>query len=227
LRSLEATTMMNGDGFGLGWYGTPREPGIFREVRPAWSDDNLQNLSRHIRSHLFFAHVRAATATPVMRPNCHPFSYDRWMFMHNGYIGDWHRLRRRVEALIPDEYYASRAGTTDSEAIFLAMMAAGVEDDPIGAAATVLGKLKAMMSGNEPSRMLRFTAALSDGQNIYAFRYAVKDSANTLYYRSNSDGTVLASEPLDDDRARWTAVAENSVVIAKASEPISIRPFNP
>ena len=63
IRALESTAATNGDGFGLGWYGEHPEPGLYREVRPAWSDENLRYLCRHIRSHLFFAHVRAATAT--------------------------------------------------------------------------------------------------------------------------------------------------------------------
>ena len=53
----------------LGWYGDREEPGLYREVRPAWSDENLKHLCRHISSPLFFAHVRAATGTPVTRPN--------------------------------------------------------------------------------------------------------------------------------------------------------------
>ena len=117
----------NGDGFGLGWYGEHPEPGLYREVRPAWSDENLRYLCRHLRSHLFFAHVRAATGTPITRPNCHPFACGTWMFMHNGFVGNWSRLRRSVEALIPDKFYPARIGTTDSEAIFLAIMGAGIE----------------------------------------------------------------------------------------------------
>ena len=124
---------INGDGFGLGWYGVHEDPGIYREVRPAWSDENMRHLCRHIRSHLFFAHVRASTGTPSTRPNCHPFSHGRWMFMHNGQIGDWSRIRRRVEGMIPDAFYASRIGTTDSEAVFLAILGAGADDDPIAA----------------------------------------------------------------------------------------------
>ncbi len=46
--------------------------------------------------------------------------------MHNGYLGDWARLRRPIEALIPDELYPSRSGTTDSEAMFLAVLGAGL-----------------------------------------------------------------------------------------------------
>ena len=123
IRSLEAAGPTNGDGFGLGWYDQhDAEPGLYREVRPAWSDENLRHLCRHIRSHLFFAHVRASTGTPTTRPNCHPFAYGRYLFMHNGQIGDWSLIRRRVEALIPDTLYKARIGTTDSEAVFLAIL---------------------------------------------------------------------------------------------------------
>src|SRR6266705_5413551 len=127
MRALEATASTNGDGFGLGWYGEHDEPGLYHEVRPAWSDENLRHLCRHIRSHLFFAHVRASTGTPTTRPNCHPFAHGRWMFMHNGLIGDWSLIRRKVEGLIPDALYQSRVGTTDSEAVFLAILGAGAE----------------------------------------------------------------------------------------------------
>jgi glutamine amidotransferase len=57
--------------------------------------------------------------------------------MHNGSIGGWSRLRRQVEALIPDELYAARIGTTDSEAIFLAIMGAGIEN-PVAATQRIL-----------------------------------------------------------------------------------------
>ena len=125
IKALESTVSTNGDGFGLGWYGEYSDPGLYREVRPAWSDENLRYLCRHIRSHLFFAHIRAATGTSITRPNCHPFVCKNWLFMHNGFIGDWSRLRRPIENMIPDEIYPSRLGTTDSEAVFLAIMGAG------------------------------------------------------------------------------------------------------
>jgi len=86
LSALQATSGTNGDGFGLGWYGAHPEPGLYRETRPAWSDENLRYLCRHLQSHLFFAHVRAATGTAVTRQNCHPFACGRWMFMHNGFV---------------------------------------------------------------------------------------------------------------------------------------------
>ena len=225
LNALEATASVNGDGFGLGWYGEYEEPGLYHEVRPAWADQNLRHLCRHIRSHLFFAHARAATGTPVAHANCHPFAYERWMFMHNGFIGNWGRFRRAVEDLISDDLYPARTGTTDSEAIFLAILGAGAAGDPVAAAKQIMVRLKSIPGGDEGNQ-LRFTAALTDGRTIYAFRYAVNDGANTLYYRSNRDGTVIASEPLDADRD-WTSVPENHVLIAEPESAPGIFPFSP
>jgi glutamine amidotransferase len=222
LRALESTASTNGDGFGMGWYGEHPEPGLYREVRPAWSDENLRYLCRHIKSHLYFAHVRASTGTPITRPNCHPFACGRWLFMHNGLIGNWSRLRRKVEALIPDELYGSRIGTTDSEAVFLAILGAGAEKDPVGATERTLAKLTAMLGPNEP---LRFTAALSNGRDLYAFRYAANDNANTLYYREADDSVVIVSEPLDTERANWKPVPPGSVIAAAAGKPVTLAPL--
>ena len=231
IQALESTASTNGDGFGLGWYGDHPEPGRYREVQPAWSDDNLRYLCRHLRSHLFFAHVRAATGTPITRPNCHPFACGHWLFMHNGYVGDWARLRRPVEALIPDELYPSRNGTTDSEALFLAILGAGLmggstssgqRRDPIVATVKTLSAVTDLLGGNDGGQPFRFTAALSDGRDLYAFRYATNDAANTLYYRQSDDGVVVASEPVDRKHAEWIAVPDNSVLIARKDETVAV-----
>lgn len=225
IHALEGTTSTNGDGFGLGWYGEHPEPGLYREVRPAWSDDNLRYLCRHIRSGLFFAHVRATTGSAVTRPNCHPFACGQFMFMHNGVIGDWARIRRAVESMIPDALYASRVGTTDSEAVFLAIMGAGGRTDPIGATERVLAQLTAIVSKEGHSEPLRFTSALSDGKNLYAFRYSANDKANTLYFRAADDNVVVVSEPLDKDRAVWSPVPTNHVLVARAGAKVELRPM--
>ena len=224
IQALESTASVNGDGFGLGWYGIHPDPGLYREVRPAWSDENLRYLCRHLHSHLFFAHVRAATGTPITRPNCHPFTCGRWLFMHNGSIGGWSRLRRQVEALIPDELYPARIGTTDSEAIFLAIMGAGIEN-AVTATETILARLTDFVNQNDDGDRLRFTAALSNGRDLYAFRYAVNDRANTLYYRESEQNIVIVSEPLDRDHRNWVSVPENRVLVANAGERARVLPL--
>jgi glutamine amidotransferase len=224
LMAQESSGSTNGDGFGLGWYGAHPEPGLYRETRPAWSDENLRYLCRHLQSHLFFAHVRAATGTAVTRQNCHPFACGRWLFMHNGFIGSWNRLRRKVENMIPDALYPSRLGTTDSEAVFLAMMAAGLDHDPLGAAQRVLRALSALVNEEGHRDHLRFTAALANGRDLFAFRFAENDTANTLYFRRNGDELIVASEPFDKE-AGWNEVPPNHVLVAPASGSMEIVPF--
>src|SRR5438105_12011040 len=227
VRALESTASTNGDGFGLGWYGEHEEPGLYREVRPAWSDENLRHLCRHIRSHLFFAHVRASTGTATTRPNCHPFAHGRWMFMHNGQLGDWSLIRRQVEALIPDAFYPSRIGTTDSEALFLAILGAGAEQDPIGATTRTLGAVMAIVRASGTAEPVRFTAALSDGHALYAFRYCSNDTANTLYYRQAGADVVIVSEPLDREHAGWKAGPPGHLIVVQNGKPVIPQPLPP
>ncbi len=226
IRALESTAGTNGDGFGLGWYGEHPEPGLYRETRPAWSDENLRYLCRHLRSHLFFAHVRAATGTAVTRQNCHPFACGRWMFMHNGFVGSWNRLRRKVEQLIPDVFYPSRTGTTNSEAVFLAMMGAGLDHDPFGATQLVLSSLCGLVNEDDKRERMRFTSAVSNGRDLYAFRFAENDNTNSLYFRETGNQLIVVSEPFDKE-PDWIEVPPNHALIALASRPAEIVPFVP
>ena len=49
-RASEAKTAINGDGFGLAWYGERKTPGLYRDILPAWADTNLRSLASQIRS---------------------------------------------------------------------------------------------------------------------------------------------------------------------------------
>ncbi|WP_298261380.1 class II glutamine amidotransferase [uncultured Litoreibacter sp.] len=213
--ATEAKLAVNGDGFGLAWYQDedPR-PGQYRDVQPAWSDGNLPNLCRMIRSHVFLAHVRASTGTETSRLNCHPFTYGRWSFMHNGQIGGYARLRRRFEAGLPDALYELRRGSTDSELLFLMMLDAGLETDPEGAVARVAARIRAArVPQDKPDRI---TCVMSDGANIYALRLASDQLAPTLYHRTDAQGTLVASEPLEAGQAGWQAFKRDGLAIVSA-----------
>jgi glutamine amidotransferase len=226
--SREAKSAVNADGFGLGWYGERPEPGVFRDLRPAWSDENLLSLARQIRSRLFFAHVRASTGTAISRANCHPFTLGRWMFMHNGGIGHWEAVRRTIENAIPDELFRHRGGTTDSEAMFLLLLANGLEQDPAGAFRLTMGFIEATMDAAGIEEPLRVTAAVTDGVAIHALRYSTRIEPETLYVRRlrRAEGLLMASEPLDDGRTDWEAVPKQSLAILTPGQ-IQIQAFRP
>ena len=218
LRAEEAKAVTNGDGFGIGWYGEREEPGVYREVMPAWSDDNLLAISHTLRSRLFFAHVRAATAGGIARQNCHPFRHGRYLFMHNGQIGGYGQLRRALEAWLPDALYAARCGATDSELLFLLALARIEAGAPvIEAMLSVLDDTMALMRERGVEQPLRFAATLADGQQLLAFRIASDGQPPSLYLRRCVGGTIIASEPLCEAEPGWQALPVGAVVTVDAN----------
>ena len=210
----KAKLAVQGDGFGFAWYAEGEGPGLYRDVLPAWSDGNLLSLCKMIRSPLFLAHVRASTTGETTRLNCHPFAHRRWSFMHNGQVPDIDGIRRPLEALLPDELYLARRGTTDSELIFLLLMAHGLERDPAKAVQAVVALLQAHSCyGQGCEEAVRLTCVMSDGEAIYAFRHASDARAPSLYAAETREGGwILASEPLDAETLVWTAIAPDGLV---------------
>lgn len=210
----ESKSPTNGDGFGLAWYGERAEPGLYRDILPAWSDPNLISLCRQIRSRLFLAHIRASTGGATSRANCHPFVSGRWSFIHNGQIGGFERIRRPLENTIPDHLYDQKQGTTDSELFFLLMLDEGLDADPQGAALRAAQRVidAAHRASMEPS--IKLTAAFSNGLSLFAIRYATDMHAPTLYTSEigGGAGRCLVSEPFDREGADWHAIPPDSFV---------------
>ncbi len=218
-RCHEAKTEVNADGFGLAWYGERSRPGVFRDIRPAWSDENLLSIAHQIRSGLFLAHVRASTGTATTRANCHPFVVDNWVFMHNGQVAGWEKVRRKVEAAIPDHLFDHRAGTTDSEALFLLMLANGLAAKPMRAVTDTIAFVEAEMRRANITEPLKMTAAMTGGKELFAVRYASDAAPPTLYTKAccPDGGTLVVSEPLDGVRDGWNSVPPQSFVTIKGT----------
>lgn len=210
--ATEAKSAVNGDGFGIAWYGDQENPGVYRDVLPAWSDGNLVDFCRMVHSRMFLAHVRASTIGETSRNNCHPFSYGPWSFMHNGQLGDFNRIRRQLEQLLPDRFYNAQRGSTDSEMLFLLLLSNGLEQDPIGAIRKTITEIEQVQG--DLLKPNRISAAFSDGSSVYAFRYSSDNKSPTLYHgnQMESGGLAIASEPIDGNAQNWTPVADRHFV---------------
>lgn len=226
--ALRCHTPVNADGFGIAWYGERPEPGLYRDVMPAWSDPNLSSLVRQVRSGLFLAHVRASTGTATSRNNCHPFVAGRWSFMHNGQVGGYDAFRRDAEFQIPEPLYAHRRGATDSEALFLTALGEGLEHDPKSALERAALRFETLARTRGHAPYLRMTAAFSDGERLYAVRYASDDQAPTLFHRWSATraGRAVVSEPLESDEGDWQEVPPSSFCVFEG-ERVTIAPFVP
>ena len=197
LRARHSHVTTNGDGFGIGWYGERPTPGVYRDILPAWNDQNLKSLAHQIRSGLFLAHVRASTGTATSRANCHPFAHGKWLFMHNGQIGGYDRIRRRLDALITDELYPHRGGTTDSELIFYILLSEGLDQDPMGALTRTIGKIEQLVRAAAVNEPFKFTSVLSDGERVYAVRHSSDDAPRPCSIASATTTSWWC-------RSRWT-----------------------
>ncbi len=211
----EAKLNVNGDGFGIAWYGYLPEPGLYKDVLPAWSDANLPHICRLVRSRLFLAHVRASTIGGISRENCHPFVNGRWSFMHNGGIDNFEFMRRGVENLIDEDIYRSRLGNTDSELFFLLMLTNGLDKDPQSATERTISQFMCLAKLCPASCLpVHLTCVFSDGERIFGFRYASDGECPSLYMSESLDhgGYAFASEPLEGSSGRWHQVKPGMMV---------------
>ncbi|MER5435348.1 class II glutamine amidotransferase [Streptomyces sp. NPDC002588] len=240
----------NGDGFGVGWYETDPDdpdavtPAIFRDTGPAWSNRNLRELARHVRSPLFFAHIRATTGTPVQQTNCHPFRHGRWMWMHNGAINGFDRMRRDLVLAIDPDLFSAMEGSTDSETMFYLALTFGLEEDPPAAVERMAGFVERTGHEHGVEFPLQMTVAVTDGRGLWGFRYSSQKASRSLYYstrvdtlrqlhpeieflRGVSDETrLVVSEPLGDLPGAWNEVPEGSYGVVEPGGD-HLRSFTP
>jgi predicted glutamine amidotransferase len=236
--------LTNADGFGLGWYGTNEVPGVYRSVAPAWGDRNLQELCAQIESPLFLAHVRASTGTPVQQTNCHPFRHGRWLFVHNGFIDEYARLRRELLLAVDPQLFGGIEGTTDSELLFHLALTFGLADEPLPALERMAGFVEATGRGHGIEEPLQMTLGVSDGERLYAVRYASGPVANSLYVSNDArevrmlypenerfqqlsdEARAVVSEPLSELPGVWREVPLSSVLIVQPGADEEL-PFTP
>jgi len=228
---------VNGDGFGFGWYPSSGDgpPGVFRSIEPAWHDQNLRSLAEAIESPLFFCHVRAAAGPPIQQTNCHPFRYEGWLFMHNGGIADFARVKRDLVLAVDPELYPFMLGTTDTEVLFHLALTFGLRDDPVRAMARAIGLVERV--GHERGTRFPFqgSVAITDGATVWAFRYSSQGRSRTLFHSSDiadlrtmypteqrlsllsDDAHVIVSEPINDLPGAFLEVPESSLAILDES----------
>jgi predicted glutamine amidotransferase len=241
LASKEGAETTNGDGFGVGWYGDQPVPGVYKSIEPAWNDRNLAALSKHIRSHLFLAHVRATTGTPVQQTNCHPFCNGEWLFVHNGLIRGYAQTKRDLVLEVASALFYGIEGTTDSELMFNLAITFGLKDEPLTALERMTGLVEEIGHRRGVEYPMQMTLGLSDGKRLYAVRYSSEHQSRSLYHsasiealreihpalqRFSNDARAIVSEPLSDMSEAWVRVPESSAVVIESGE-VNVVPFAP
>ncbi|MFD7256862.1 class II glutamine amidotransferase [Streptomyces sp. NPDC059874] len=247
LRARLGVESTNGDGFGIGWYSVDGDstPAVFRDIGPAWNNRNLRELAAHVRSPLFFAHVRASTGSAIQQTNCHPFRHGRWLWMHNGSIAEFERLQRDLCMAVDPALFPSIEGSTDSEVMFYLAVTFGLDQDVPGAVARMAGLVERLGEQHGVADPLQMTVAVSDGIRVWAFRYSSQGKTRSLFYSSKAEtvrrlypeldylsnvsdtSRIVVSEPLGDLPGIWNELPEASYTVIPSGPDSDYLPFVP
>jgi predicted glutamine amidotransferase len=170
----------------------------------------MTQVSPLVETPIYFAHVRAASpGLAVQRLNCHPFPGGRHaledrrdrgrvaearqelVLMHNGGLGAYEDVIRRLREALDEEFYFGIRGTTDSQHAFAVIQdelgEAVLDPDADDLAAAVRDGLAYLETlKHEAGRAVETTWANfcpTDGESVVATRYASPDdaSAQSLY----------------------------------------------
>ena len=164
----------------------------------------------------------------MQQTNCHPFRHGRWLWMHNGAIRDFDRVKRDLRFAIDPELYSEIEGSTDSETFFYLALTFGLEKDPPNAVQEAVGLIEETGRRHDVEQPIQMTVATTDGESIWAFRYSSEGDSRSLYFSTDiatlkalypddarlqglgDESRLVVSEPLGTLAGAWNEVPESS-----------------
>jgi predicted glutamine amidotransferase len=164
--------------------------------------------------------------------------------MHNGFIDEFHRLKRDLLLAVAPELFPEIEGTTDSELLFHLALTLGLEDDPPQAVQRAIGFVEA--TGHEHGVEFPFqgTIATTDGECVWAFRYSSEGRSRSLFFSTDvrtlraiypenellrdlgDESRLVVSEPLGKLAGAWNEVPESSYGVIQPGQD-QLHPFTP
>lgn len=178
------------------------------------------------------------------------------MWMHNGEIAEFGKIRRKLLGSLPDVIFESVKGNTDSECAF-ALFLTKLPDpgaksftfqilrDAMLATIAAINELHEDAGITEPSLM---NFCVTDGESVVATRYisSTKDAAASLWFSSGTSFSeyapgghykmfkedkreniiMVASEPLTFEKADWMEVKTNTMIILTPKMNVLLIPIN-
>ncbi|MEV3958149.1 ergothioneine biosynthesis protein EgtC [Streptomyces albogriseolus] len=201
---------VNADGFGVGWYadGDP-VPARYRRAGPIWADLSFTDLARVVRTEALLAAVRDATLSGAdAEAAAAPFASGAWLFSHNGAVPGWPGSLASLAATLPAEDLLSLEARNDSAFLWALVLARLRAGDTMGQA---LADTVAEVAEAVPEA--RLNLLLTDGATVAATAWG-----DTLWYLARpGGGTVVASEPYDDD-PHWQEVPDRTLLVASRAD---------
>lgn len=206
---------VNADGFGAGWYaaGDP-VPARYRRAVPMWADPSFADVARVTSSVAVIAAVRSATpGTTPDESAAAPYAEGKWLFSHNGRIDGWPHSMQSLVSKLPGDRLLGLESRVDSALLW------GLISTKLAAGETAGTALAAVVTEVSAQTTGRLNFLLTDGGTITATA-----AGDTLFWRCGPSGTVVASEPTEDDGG-WHEVPDQSLLTATADQ-VDVRPIS-
>jgi glutamine amidotransferase len=219
----QAHGKLNADGFGVGWYadGDP-VPARYRRATPMWTDRSFVDVARVVRSGAVLAAVRSATDGMAQgEAAVAPFSTGPYLFSHNGVVAGWPASIVPLTTRLSMPDLLAMESVSDSALLWVVVHERLADGEKMPEALGNVVRLAASTAGG------RLNLLLTDGRTITATTYG-----DTLCWRADDDGVVVASEPFDEESG-WVDVPDRSVLVASrdgvdiAPLPLDIPPEAP
>lgn len=193
LKAFYRHSNTNPHGWGM-MYKSENKLNIIRETVSANESKIIGGIVDNLeKQDIMLAHIRYATVGARRPENCHPFvrkdiSGREWTLIHNGTIYSGSKLGK---------YVSSQEGDTDSERILMFFM-----DEMNKAIKDNGGNLEEKQRFDVIDRAVctitkrnKINLMVYDGELLYAH----KNMKNTLSFKRQGEGIILATKPVDED----------------------------
>jgi predicted glutamine amidotransferase len=224
LSALIALSELHADGWGMVWY-QGSEP-VVRKSPLRADEPEFEKLARQPLGDLGLAHLRWATpGLAVNDLNTHPFRYGPYTFAHNGAV----HPQERLSEILPPEWEAQVAGTTESER-FLLLIMSGLQangGDMVAAIGEAAAQIERQFAPNS------LNALLLSPSYLYGICWHARDKVPAaklrergyhnrpdeiacyfdLAYLATGDAVVVASSGLPTDA--WEPLPNRHVLVVE------------
>lgn len=237
----------NPDGWGISSYLKDScKPRRVRSNKPAFNDLSFDKASEEMinaKPSIVMAHIRLASreCCDISAENVHPFVFDNWSFMHNGFMSG--ALSDEIQNILNNSYFQilgkKPAGSTDSESSFYYFLgklkerfgttdSSSLKKEDIKAVfAESINDLVSMSQWNYHSlneSMLEISGEVnvspscnfivSEGRFLMAFCKGPKLYLGIKTYSNGSKEFVVSSEVIcmHDDSLKWLDLPENHIL---------------
>ncbi len=207
------------DGWGIATF---RETGRAHERRVDSAASCLRfDEFGHEQTQSMLVHIRLASVGTIHERNNHPFCAGPWVFMHNGTLKNFEKVRAQFEAEIDPGFRAEMTGETDSERCFaLFRTFLGESDDVEGALTKTFRTAAAICDDDSEGKRSAMNFLVSDGRRFFATR---RD--RTLFAATTPTLAAIASEALLPD-VEWLEVPQDTLVTIDEQLTLNMRPLS-